>query len=133
MILRPARAKETSSYTLAVAIPAIAQIIIPGVLPFSLVVSAGLVLRAEINRARSKYKMNNEELSYEAGILKKDRASVKIRDIVKLNVKQGFFERILRYGHVEVETKSTPLMISNVRSPHVIAQRIKELQKDREV
>ena len=133
MIIRPSRVKELPEYWLAGAIPLITQALMPSITIYGLTISAGLVMTAEINRLRHKYLMNDDELLKESGLLSKNRSSVKIKDIIKINIKQSLVERLLNIGHLEVETKSTPVKMNNIRQPRIIAERIKELQKDNEL
>jgi membrane protein YdbS with pleckstrin-like domain len=89
------------------------------------------VLKAEVDRLRHKYKINENGLVYEEGLLKKKRTIVILNDITKLNVKQGMLERLMHFGDVEVETYSTPVEIKSIKKPLVIAERIKKLRDSR--
>lgn len=133
MILRPSRAKEAGKYGLAAVLPAIAQALIPVTIPYTIIASAGLIGLAELNRLKYKYKINDEYLLHESGILRKDTTSVKVTDVVKIKVRQSFMERLFNYGHLDIEAKSTKITINNVKKPKVIAKRIREIQKDAEV
>jgi len=131
MILRPTRIKKLGSYFIAAAMPAATTLLSFGTLtPYAIAISAGIIANAEVSRLRYKYKITDKELHNEAGLLRKERTSVQLKDIVKINVKQGFIERLMSYGHLELETKSTPVNIYNIRKPKTIAERIKELKKD---
>jgi len=132
MILRQTRVKKLSSYLIAGLLPAASIYFSLGALtPYTIAVSASLIANAELKRLRNKYTINNEEVYHENGILRKNRSLVKLRDVVKINIKQGFGERMLGYGSLELETKSNSRVpINNIRKPNTIAQRIKLLKKE---
>ncbi len=126
MKLRPSRLRFIHHY---------ASIIIPLLTPnhlinWALLFSGGLVLRAELKRLSSKYLVDNDELILERGLISRERVSVRLKDIVKVGVKQGIIERLLGFGDLEIETKSTPIKLTSVFRPQLIADRIKELRSN---
>lgn len=129
MNLRPTRIKASGSYIIATLLPFIAQKWAESLLPISLLVSAGIILNAEVKRARYRYKISDKELISESGILRKDKTTLSLHNIVKINVEQGLLQRMLNYGHIELETKSRPLKMHYIPKPELIASRIKELKK----
>jgi len=133
MILRPSRAKEIPRYGLAAALPIIANALMPVIMPQTLAVSAGLIMIAEFNRLKYKYKINDNEIIQEIGILNKSKTAAPIDRISQTKVTQNIIQKILNYGDLEVETWSSPMKFEKINRPHVIAKRIKEIQRDAEV
>ncbi len=61
-----------------------------------------LVYSVEINRMRSIYKITPNQVVMEKGILKKNRKSVFLDNIVDVNFRQGYIERLLNYGTIVI-------------------------------
>ncbi len=131
MIIKPARRKQLSKYLIATVMPLMAQVFNPALINVSLGLSALTLLNAEYHRQKSKYLINNNEMVIEEGIINKSRTSIELRNIVQIKVRQGLIERLIGYGDLEVETKSTPIKLINIKHPQIIAKRIKQLLKDK--
>lgn len=129
MNLRPTRVRASSHYLIATLLPLITQTWAASLLPLSLLASAGLIISAEVKRARHHYKIKEEELVSETGILRKDKTTLQLNNIVKINVEQGLIQRLFNYGNIELETKSRPLKMFYISKPELIASRIKKLKK----
>ena len=118
MIIRPVRIKKTGSYLIAAGLPALIPILNSSIYStISLALSACFLLTAELERARHKYRIDENGLVYEEGLLNKKKVSVNMDNITKLNVKQGIMERIMRYGDVELETYGKPVSMKGIRNP----------------
>lgn len=133
MIIRPSRAKEIPKYGLAAALPAIAQTILPAILPQTIAISAGIIMIAEFNRLRYKYKISDKEVIQEIGILNKSKSSATIDMIAQTKVTQNIIQKILNYGDLEIETWGSPMRFEKINKPHTIAKRIIEIKKDAEI
>ncbi len=128
MIIRPTRLRKLGHYILSsITLPVFSAIGLP---PLGLAISTGLILNAEIDRLKLKYIINENELSYEEGIINKLKMNIKLSNIIKIKVKKNLIERLLNYGDIIIETQTTPMILKNVRNPELIAKRIRELQSD---
>ena len=63
-----------------------------------------LLLYWYIKTRATKISITDNEIMYEKGILSKDRTSVSLRHIRAVEVNQGFIERILGVGTVQIST-----------------------------
>lgn len=131
MIIRPARIKNLNHYFFALILPSLIPVLNSSVYSgFSALFSAGLLLRAEYKRARIKYLIKNNEIIHEVGILNKTKNVTKIDRVTQMQVTQSFFQKLLNYGTLDLETWGSSLKLENIKRPQLIVDRIKELQKD---
>jgi uncharacterized membrane protein YdbT with pleckstrin-like domain len=71
---------------------------------------------------------------YEKGILSKDRTSVSLRHIRAVQVTQGFINRILGVGTVEISTAGDEpeFTVKDMPDPHEIREAISKAQDMRQ-
>ncbi len=74
------------------------------------------------------------DITYERGILSKDRTSVSLRHIRSVNVMQSLVNRILGVGTIEISTAGDEpeFTIADMPDPHVIREAIAKAQEMRE-
>lgn len=74
--------------------------------------------------------VTENEIMYERGILSKDRTSVSLRHVRAVNVSQGFVNRILGVGTVEISTAGDEpeFTIKDLPDPHTIREAISRAQ-----
>ncbi|MBE3110424.1 MAG: PH domain-containing protein [Acidobacteria bacterium] len=74
--------------------------------------------------------VTEHEIMYERGILSKDRTSVSLRHVRAVNVSQGFVNRILGVGTVEISTAGDEpeFTIKDLPDPHTIREAISRAQ-----
>ncbi|MFA5406590.1 MAG: PH domain-containing protein [Candidatus Nanoarchaeia archaeon] len=134
MIIRPSRLKQLNKYAMAGLIQAVTPLLNSDLLSITgIALTAGLIFKAEYNRVKDKYVIKDNEVTHERGIFKKSRTTSPVDRISQMKVTQSLFQKMFRYGDLELETWGQPLKLSNVHKPQVIADRIKELQKDCEL
>jgi uncharacterized membrane protein YdbT with pleckstrin-like domain len=77
--------------------------------------------------------VTNQELMYERGILSKDRTSVSLKHIRSVNIAQGFVNRILGVGTVQISTAGDEpeFTIADMPDPYVIQEAIAKAQEMR--
>ena len=77
--------------------------------------------------------VTDQELMYERGILSKDRTSVSLKHIRSVNIAQGFVNRILGVGTVQISTAGDEpeFTIADMPDPYVIQEAITKAQKMR--
>ena len=77
--------------------------------------------------------VTDQELMYERGILSKDRTSVSLKHIRSVNIAQGFVNRILGVGTVQISTAvdQPEFTIADMPDPYVIQEAITKAQKMR--
>lgn len=108
-VLRPTRTAFMDVYVLAIVpfalIAALAFVGFPVAL-WSFPAAGGLALllvyTVEITRVRSLYKITPTQVVVENGIFKKTRKAVFFDNIVDVNFKQGYFQRLMGYGTIEI-------------------------------
>ena len=74
--------------------------------------------------------VTEHEIMYERGILSKDRTSVSLRHVRAVNVSQGFINRLLGVGTVEISTAGDEpeFTIKDLPDPHTIREAISRAQ-----
>ena len=77
--------------------------------------------------------VTDQELMYERGILSKDRTSVSLKHIRSVNIAQGFVNRIMGVGTVQISTAGDEpeFTIADMPDPYVIQDAITKAQKMR--
>jgi uncharacterized membrane protein YdbT with pleckstrin-like domain len=77
--------------------------------------------------------VSDQELMYERGILSKDRTSVSLKHIRSVNIAQGFVNRILGVGTVQISTAGDEpeFTIADMPDPYVIQEAIAKAQEMR--
>jgi uncharacterized membrane protein YdbT with pleckstrin-like domain len=77
--------------------------------------------------------VTDQELMYERGILSKDRTSVSLKHIRSVNIAQGFVNRIMGVGTVQVSTAGDlpEFTIADMPDPYVIQEAITKAQEMR--
>jgi uncharacterized membrane protein YdbT with pleckstrin-like domain len=77
--------------------------------------------------------VTDQELMYERGILSKDRTSVSLKHIRSVNIAQGFINRILGVGTVQISTAGDEpeFTIADMPDPYVIQEAIAKAQEMR--
>jgi uncharacterized membrane protein YdbT with pleckstrin-like domain len=78
--------------------------------------------------------ITDSELMYERGILSKDRTSVSLRHVRSVHVTQGFINRILGVGTIQIATAGDEpeFTIADLPDPHLIRDAITKAQTMRE-
>jgi uncharacterized membrane protein YdbT with pleckstrin-like domain len=81
--------------------------------------------------------VTSNDITYERGILSKDRTSVSLRHVRAVHVTQSFFNRILSVGTIEISTAGDEpeFTIADLPDPHVIRDAIakaQEMHEDRD-
>jgi uncharacterized membrane protein YdbT with pleckstrin-like domain len=73
-------------------------------------------------------------LTYERGILSKDRTSVSLKHVRSVHVTQGFVNRILGVGTIQISTAGDEpeFTIADLPDPQVIREAIAKAQEMRE-
>ena len=77
--------------------------------------------------------VTDQELMYERGILSKDRTSVSLKHIRSVNIAQGFVNRVMGVGTVQISTAGDEpeFTIADMPDPYVIQEAITKAQKMR--
>ena len=77
--------------------------------------------------------VTDQELMYERGILSKDRTSVSLKHIRSVNIAQGFVNRVMGVGTVQVSTAGDlpEFTIDDMPDPYVIQETITKAQEMR--
>ena len=78
--------------------------------------------------------VTDNELMYERGILSKDRTSVSLRHVRSVHVTQGFVNRILGVGTIQISTAGDEpeFTIADMPDPQVIREAIAKAQEMRQ-
>ena len=78
--------------------------------------------------------VTDHELTYERGILSKDRTSVSLKHVRSVHVTQGFINRILGVGTIQISTAGDEpeFTIADLPDPQVIREAIAKAQEMRE-
>jgi uncharacterized membrane protein YdbT with pleckstrin-like domain len=78
--------------------------------------------------------VTDSDLLYERGILSKDRTSVSLNHVRAVHVTQGFVNRILGVGTIQISTAGDEpeFTIADMPDPHVIREAISNAQEMRE-
>ena len=77
--------------------------------------------------------VTDQELMYERGILSKDRTSVSLKHVRSVNIAQGFINRILGVGTIQISTAGDEpeFTIADMPDPYVIQETITKAQEMR--
>ena len=77
--------------------------------------------------------VTDQELMYERGILSKDRTSVSLKHVRSVNTAQGFINRILGVGTIQISTAGDEpeFTIADMPDPYVIQETITKAQEMR--
>jgi uncharacterized membrane protein YdbT with pleckstrin-like domain len=77
--------------------------------------------------------VTDQELMYERGILSKDRTSVSLKHIRSVNIAQGFVNRVLGVGTVQISTAGDEpeFTIADMPDPYVVQEAITKAQEMR--
>ena len=81
--------------------------------------------------------ITDSELMYERGILSKDRTAISLKHVRSVNIAQGFINRILGVGTIQISTAGDEpeFTIADLPDPHVIREAIakaQEMHEDRD-
>ena len=78
--------------------------------------------------------VTNSELMYERGILSKDRTSVSLKHVRSVSIAQGFVDRILGVGTIQISTAGDEpeFTIADMPDPYVIQEAIAKAQDMRD-
>jgi uncharacterized membrane protein YdbT with pleckstrin-like domain len=78
--------------------------------------------------------VTDQDLTYERGILSKDRTSVSLKHVRSVHVTQGFVNRILGVGTIQISTAGDEpeFTIADLPDPQVIREAIAKAQEMRE-
>ncbi len=134
MIVKPSRKKFINSYFAAAALPLLIPFLNSEMYAFaSALLSIGLLLRAELGRARVKYILNGNELVHEVGIIRKNKSITRLLRVSQFNVSQSIRQKLLNYGTILLDTWGQPLKFEDVSNPYLLVERLKEMQKDNEL
>ena len=92
-----------------------------------------LLLYWYINTRHTSLTVTEHELLYESGILSKDRTSVSLKHVRAVHVTQGFVNRILGVGTIQVSTAGDEpeFTVADLPDPHVIREAISKAQDAR--
>ena len=102
-------------------------------------VGAGIILLLYwyIKTRATALTVTDTELMYERGILSEDRTSVSLKHVRSVHVTQGFVNRILGVGTIQISTAGDEpeFTIAGMPDPHLIREAIakaQEMHKDRD-
>ncbi len=99
-------------------------------------VGAGIILLLYwyIKTRATALTVTDAELMYERGILSKDRTSVSLKHVRSVHVTQGFVNRILGVGTIQISTAGDEpeFTIADMPDPQVIRDAIAKAQEMRE-
>jgi len=142
-ILRPARVAFMDVYLLAAVPVALMAVLASLGLPinfWSFPAAGGLVLllvyTVEITRIRSIYKITPNQVVVENGIFKKKRKAVFFNNIVDVNFKQGYVQRLLNYGTITVGSsggrthEECELVFRHIKRPKQYVTEIERAMKE---
>ncbi|MGA7455855.1 MAG: PH domain-containing protein [Methyloceanibacter sp.] len=78
--------------------------------------------------------VTDSELMYERGILSKDRTSVSLKHVRSVSIAQGFINRILGVGIIQISTAGDEpeFTIADMPDPYVIQEAIAKAQEMRD-
>jgi uncharacterized membrane protein YdbT with pleckstrin-like domain len=78
--------------------------------------------------------VTDSELMYEKGILSKDRTSVSLRHVRSVSIAQGFINRLLGVGTIQISTAGDEpeFTIADMPDPYVIQEAIARAQEMRQ-
>ena len=75
---------------------------------------------SETRRFKEAYTINKDFLAHSSGYISKDIKKILIESIIDIDVKQGIWQRLLRYGDIQVHAASGAHIIhmKNINKPH---------------
>jgi uncharacterized membrane protein YdbT with pleckstrin-like domain len=93
-----------------------------------------LLLYWYIKTRATALSVTNQEIMYERGILSKDRTSVSLAHVRSVHITQGFINRILGVGTIQISTAGDEpeFTIGDMPDPHLIREAITKAQEMRE-
>ncbi len=135
LFMRPGRIKYVRNYVFAAFLigffisTSFYSLPVPSLLQIALIlVPAGIVVGAEIDRKTTAYHLTPSRLIIEGGIASKQRTSMLYHHIADINLYQSAFERLLGYGHVKVSfITAEAVELNYVRKPHAVSQYLDNL------
>jgi uncharacterized membrane protein YdbT with pleckstrin-like domain len=89
-----------------------------------------LLLYWDIHTRQTALTVNDSELLYERGILSKDRTSVSLKHVRAVHVTQGFLNRILGVGTIQISTAGDQpeFTVADMPDPGTIREAISKAQ-----
>jgi len=92
-------------------------------------VVAFFLIYVELFRLSNSYKITPSQVVIERGIMQKKRDSVFLSSISDVNVKQGYFARVLNYGTIAIgpTSGSEAIQMLGIRNPRKIALELEKL------
>jgi len=87
------------------------------------------IIYVELFRFSHSYKITPSQVVIEHGILQKKRDSVFLSSISDVNVKQGYFARVLNYGTIAIgpTSGSEAIQMLGIKNPRKIALELEKL------
>jgi len=93
-------------------------------------VSILILLYIEISRMSTHYYLTKHQIVAKSGIFGKKIESIFLRNISEINLSQNFFQRILHYGDIIVNSRAAnQLSFKRIRSPKKLVKKIEKLMK----
>ncbi len=93
---------------------------------FLLLVAFLLVIRAEIRRYSTRYFVTDFRIIRKDGILRRRETVFPYRQLERVQLSQGIFERMFGIGTIVVDTGDDQMLIESVGDPRKIEQAIME-------
>ena len=89
-----------------------------------------LLLLRYIQTRQTALTVTDSELLYERGILSKDRTSVSLKHVLAVHVTQGFLNRILGVGTIQISTAGdkSEFTVADMPDPGTIREAISKAQ-----
>jgi uncharacterized membrane protein YdbT with pleckstrin-like domain len=142
LMMRPARAAFWKEYTLVVLLAGLvfglpqAGFTIPDVSVWAAAILSAMILCSiELNRLRFFYKLTSSQAVIERGLIKRTRKAVFLDNIVDVNFRQGYIERLLNYGTIIIGSsggrshEECELKFERVNKPKHFVLEIERLMK----
>ena len=82
----------------------------------------------EIHRLKDYYQISPKFLSHTTGYIAKETKKILIESIIDIDSKQGIWQRLTRFGHIDVfsYSGSNNIHMRNVSDPHKIIDALQE-------
>ena len=93
---------------------------------FLLLVAFLLVIRAEIRRYSTRYFVTDYRIIRKDGILRRRETVFPYRQLERVQLSQGIFERMFGIGTIVIDTGDDQMLIESVGDPRKIEQAIME-------
>lgn len=142
LMLRPARAAFWKEYMMVVllaglifGLPQAGFTVTDISLWAAAVLSAIILCSVELNRLRFFYKLTPSQAVIERGLIKRTRKAVFLNNIVDVNFRQGYLERLLNYGTIIIGSsggrshEECELKFERVNKPKHFVLEIERLMK----